>query len=64
MSLVKYEVDGEIFYVDDELKKEETGVVSLDNKSEDFEKTQEIDVINEEDLLSDTLTDVFGDNNE
>ncbi len=63
MSLEEFEIDGEKYVLNNEISKDETGVAFYDDEDE-LEKTQEVEVINDEDLLSKTLTNVFGEENE
>ena len=63
MKKVKYN-DTYIYIDDTEVDEKETGVMILNKKEEDLEKTQEIKKIDKEDLLENTLTDLWGDKNE
>ncbi len=60
MKQVKYK-DTYIYVDDSEVPKEETGV--LIKKEDELSKTQEIE-ISKEDYLSNTLTDIWSDNND
>lgn len=54
-------VNGEEKYIDDEvMSKEEMGYV-LDYQEDELEQTQEIKKINTDELLENTLTDIWGD---
>ncbi len=63
MSLEEFEIDEKKFVLNNEIGEDETGVAFYDDEDE-LEKTQEVEVINDEDLFSKTLTNVFGDENE
>ena len=62
MAIKEYELNGEKVYIDDEVNVNETGVLPPEYKSE-LEHTQELKVISDKELMEDTLTDIFGDNN-
>ena len=61
MALEEFEIDGVKILINNEVRKDETGVVSLNkNEEDDLEKTKEIEIPTKEDLLDKTLTNVFG----
>ena len=63
MAVKKVKFNNFFIYINDELDENETGIV-IKNEEEEFEKTKEITPITDEDLLSDTNTDIFGGDNE
>ena len=65
MKYEEFEVDGKKVILNTEYSKEQTGIADLDDKEEELEKTQEFEPISKEELYSDTMTDIFGeDSNE
>lgn len=60
MAIQKIKLDGDYIYINDEVKDEEKDV-PINNNLDD---TIEIEPINEKDLFEDTLTDIFGEENE
>ena len=66
MAVQKVKFNDTFIYVDDELDEKETGVIIKDSTKErpDFEDTIEIEPVSEDDLFQDTLTDIFGDEDE
>lgn len=60
----EFVVNGESVYIDDEVEEGSTGVAIYKEESDDLSNTTEIKVFSDEDKFSDTLTDIFGDNNE
>ena len=63
MKQEKIEVNGKVMYYDPNFSKDNTGVAIHDTE-DPLEQTQEIEVISEKDLLEDTNTDIFGEENE
>ena len=64
-SMRKVLIDNEIVEIDDSpLDPYETGRIIAPSLNEDLEDTAVIETIDEEDLLNDTNTDIFGDQNE
>ena len=64
MKKVKYN-DSFIYIDDTPVDKNDTGIIFRDYKKEDdLDKTLEVNPISKEDLLSDTITDLWGDSHE
>ena len=63
MNQEKVVVDGKTYVYDKDFSEKNTGV-AIYSESEDLEKTMEVEPIKEEDLFSDTSTDIFGEENE
>ena len=63
MAMREFEVDNKKVYIDDEIEENETDCL-LEDKKDDLFDTKKIEVINDEDLLSNTITNIFGDENE
>ena len=61
MAMKEVLVKGEIVLIDDEFDERDIGVI-IPNEDE-LEKTKEINQITQEDLLSQTLVDIYGDDN-
>ena len=62
MAIRKVKLNDSFIYINDEVDEKEKGYVINDEKDNNLEDTLEFEPINEEDMLEDTLTDVFGDN--
>lgn len=62
MALEEFEIDGKKFVLNNEISEDETGVVLHDE--DELEKTQEVEVISDEELFGQTLTNIFGEENE
>ena len=62
MAIRKVKVDDEFIYIEDEVKEEEKDYPIKSNVN--LDDTLKMEPINEKDFLEDTLTDIFGDNNE
>ncbi len=63
MKKVRYK-DSFIYIDDTPVDESETGIPYRGNKQDNLEKTQEVKPISKDDLLSDTLTDLWGDTHE
>ena len=64
MALEEFEVNGKKVVINNEFNERETGVAILDMEDDDeFEKTMEVEPIDDEEYLSNTLTDIFGEEN-
>ena len=63
MNQEKVVVDGKTYVYDKDFSEKNTGV-AIYSENEDLEKTMEVEPIKEEDLFSDTSTDIFGEENE
>jgi hypothetical protein len=64
MALEEFEIDGKKVVINNEFNEKETGVAILDREEDDeFEKTMEVEPIDDEEYLSNTLTDIFGEEN-
>ena len=55
--------NGKTYVYDKDFSEKNTGV-AIYSENEDLEKTMEVEPIKEEDLFSDTSTDIFGEENE
>ena len=64
MAIKKVKFNDSFIYINDEVKEEEKGYAIFNETEEDLEKTREIEPINEKDMFEDTLTDIFGDEDE
>ena len=63
MSLEEFEIDGKKILLNNDFKKEETGIAYLEEEEDELDKTAEIKVINDEDFDDNTLIDIFGEEN-
>ncbi len=59
MKKVRYN-DTYIYIDDTPVDESDTGIAFIETKEEDLDKTLEIKTISQEDLLSDTITDLWG----
>jgi hypothetical protein len=64
MALEEFEIGGKKVVINNEFNEKETCVAILDREEDDeFEKTMEVEPIDDEEYLSNTLTDIFGEEN-
>ena len=64
MNLEEFEVNGNKILLNNNISELETGVAYIEKDDEELDKTEEIKIIDEDDINEKTLTDIFGDKNE
>lgn len=64
MELKEFSYDGEKILISDEVEDMDVDIFPENKQESMLDKTQEFNVLTEDELFSETMTDIFGDNNE